>query len=131
MENFISGVIVGVIVLQTAIFAPTIFKTLELEEAGVLLRSLFPKFFVLLALLGASALVSSALKPDTTMVQWVLGGLSLVCPLICRWMIPATNKARDEGDDATFKRLHTASVVLTLVVLLGNLVTPVWTATVS
>ena len=38
MTNYFAGIAVGVIILQTMIFAPTIFKTLEMEPAGKLLR---------------------------------------------------------------------------------------------
>ena len=45
MYTMISGITVGVILLQTIIFAPTIFTTIDAEPAGKLLRALFPKFF--------------------------------------------------------------------------------------
>ena len=38
------------------VFAPTIFTTIEPQSAGKLLRALFPKFSVLLSLLGVGML---------------------------------------------------------------------------
>ena len=52
MQDFFAGLTVGIIVLQTMVLAPTLFRTLELEHAGKLLRVMFPKFFLILAALG-------------------------------------------------------------------------------
>lgn len=114
----------SVIILQTMIFAPTIFKTLEMEPAGKLLRALFPKFFRLLALLGFITLVSLALEEDTCWVRYLLGALTLACPIICALLVPATNRATDAGDKTRFKVLHTVSVALTVIVLLSDIALP-------
>ena len=124
MTNYFAGIAVGVIILQTMIFAPTIFKTLEMEPAGKLLRALFPKFFRLLALLGLITLVSLALEEDTCWVRYLLGALTLACPIICALLVPATNRATDAGDKTRFKVLHTVSVALTVIVLLSDIALP-------
>ena len=124
MQIYISGVIVGIILLQTAVFAPTIFKALDAPSAGKLLRSLFPKFFSFIGILGAAQLVVLALDSSDSVGAWAISGISLVCPVICRALIPATNQAKDDGNDQLFKRLHSVSVILTLVVLFGNLAMP-------
>ncbi len=124
MTNYFAGIAVGVIILQTMIFAPTIFKTLEMEPAGKLLRALFPKFFRLLALLGLITLVSLALEEDTCWVRYLLGALTLACPIICALLVPATNRATDAGDKTRFKVLHTVSVGLTVIVLLSDIALP-------
>jgi hypothetical protein len=41
--------------------------------------------------------------------------------LIAYLIVPATNKARDENDEKSFKRLHLISVILTAIVLLANI----------
>ncbi|MEM8835945.1 MAG: DUF4149 domain-containing protein [Planctomycetota bacterium] len=124
MQNFISGVVVGVIVLQTAVLAPTIFKSLEAGPAGVLLRAMFPKFFRLLAVLGVGSLVAVALSSDPSAGQYAVGGLTVVLPVVCAMLVPATNRATDRGDSATFTKLHTLSVVMTLAVLGANIAMP-------
>ena len=45
---------------------------------------------------------------------------SFLFMLICYYIVPVTNRAKDEGNDIAFKRLHTVSVVLTMLVLLSN-----------
>ena len=50
--SLLSGVAVGVILFQTAVIAPTVFKGLGAEHAGPFLRKVFPKFFMILMVLG-------------------------------------------------------------------------------
>ncbi len=124
MHTFISGVIVGSIVLQTAILAPTLFRTIDPASAGKLLRALFPKFFGMLSGLGLLQVGTLWLHDDPSWAHIGIGVLTISFPLICRRMIPAANRARDEGRKADFDRLHTLSVALTVAVLLANLAVP-------
>lgn len=124
MLTFISGFVVGVIVLQTAVLAPTIFKSLEAGPAGVLLRAMFPKFFRLLAVLGVGSVIATAVSSEPSVWRYAVGGVTVVLPIICATLVPATNQATDRGDSATFKKLHTLSVVMTLAVLGANIAMP-------
>ena len=124
MQVYFAGITVGVIVLQTMIFAPTIFTTIEAAPAGKLLRALFPKFFKLLCVLGVASLISSLTGEDPGIVRPVIAVATIVFPIVCIVIIPSTNRATDRGDKATFKKLHTLSVVLTLILLLGNIAVP-------
>ena len=100
MSDFLSGITVGVIILQTAVFAPTIFTTIDLEPAGKLLRALFPKFFRLLVLLAIANAIALWLGEEGTVVRWILVALSGVLPMVCAAMVPPTNRATDRGDAA-------------------------------
>ena len=113
-----SGISVGIILFQTAIIAPTVFKGFSAEQAGPFLRLVFPKFFILLALVGVTKGALSAYGGDT--VHMAVGALSSVLAISCYLLIPSTNKARDEGNDKRFRWLHRASVSMTLVILLAN-----------
>ena len=124
MPNFFAGLVVGIILLQTAIFAPTIFTTIEAAPAGKLLRALFPKFFKLLAILGLVTLLALGLSEQASPLQYIIAGLTVGFPVVCVVLVPVTNRATDNGDKETFKRLHTLSVVLTMLVLAGNIALP-------
>ena len=126
MSLYFPGMIVGVILLQTTIFAPTLFNTLNEKSAGKLIRALFPKFFLVISVLGACAFLAFLQSDEATIWQFGTSAMSIICPLICRSLIPRTNRARDEGDEITFDRLHRISVVLTVVVLLANLALPLF-----
>ena len=124
MTQLLAGITVGIILFHTGANAPSIFKTLQAEDAGKLLRTLFPKFFKWLAALGVATTVALVVGGDAGAMHLTASSLTVALPLLCLALIPATNRAKDEGDSATFKRLHTVSVVLTLIVLAANLALP-------
>ena len=119
LQILISGLICGVILFQTAIIAPSIFKVLSPDNAGPFLRTIFPKLFMFVAVLSGVGFVLSFISSNTTGLIVFFG--SLLFMLICYYIVPMTNRARDAGNDNAFKRLHTVSVVLTMLVLLSNL----------
>jgi len=119
LQILISGLICGVILFQTAIIAPSIFKVLSPDNAGPFLRTIFPKLFMFVAVLSLVGFVLSLISSNTTGLIVFFG--SLLFMLICYYIVPMTNRARDVGNDNAFKRLHTVSVVLTMIVLLSNL----------
>ncbi len=118
-QILISGLICGVILFQTAIIAPSIFKVLSPDNAGPFLRTIFPKLFMFVAVLSLAGFVLSLISSNTSGLIVFFG--SLLFMLICYYIVPMTNRARDAGNDNAFKRLHTVSVVLTMIVLLSNL----------
>ena len=119
LQILLSGLICGVILFQTAIIAPSIFKVLSPDNAGPFLRTIFPKLFMFVAALSGVGFVLSFISSNTTGLIVFFG--SLLFMLICYYIVPMTNRARDAGNDNAFKRLHTVSVVLTMIVLLSNL----------
>ena len=119
LQILISGLICGVILFQTAVIAPSIFKVLSPDNAGPFLRTIFPKLFMFVAMLSLVGFVLSFISSNTTGLIVFFG--SLLFMLICYYIVPTTNRARDAGNDNAFKRLHTVSVVLTMIVLLSNL----------
>ena len=113
----LSGIAAGAILFHTAIIAPTVFKTLGPAEVKIFLRAVFPKLFNLLVFLGIIMLVLFFFGMGSIYVALT----TTILPLVCGKLVPATNKARDEGNDIAFKRLHSISIALTVVVLLSNL----------
>ena len=119
IQILISGLICGVILFQTAIIAPSVFKILKPENAGPFLRSIFPKLFMFVAILSSAGLILSLISG--TDISIYVYAFSLIFMSICYYIVPMTNQARDSGDDKTFRNLHTISVVLTMLVLISNL----------
>ena len=99
--------------------APLVFRQLKDGSSGPFLRTLLPRFFLLLGGLGLAVCLSSFLGGFSS--GMMLGGLALLLALTAYALIPATNRARDDGRTATFRRLHLASVLLTLGVGLTSL----------
>ena len=119
IQILISGLVCGVILFQTAIVAPSVFKILKPENAGPFLRSIFPKLFMFVAILSSAGLILSLISG--TDISIYVYAFSLIFMSICYYIVPMTNQARDSGDDKTFRNLHTISVVLTMLVLISNL----------
>ena len=122
MDNIpvlISGMIVGTIIFQTAIVAPSVFTSLSGADSSTFLRKVFPRFFILLAVLGGTANVAAIIVGQAVLIA--ISGATVALAAIAYVLIPATNHSRDGGREKTFKRLHLASVVLTLGILAANL----------
>ena len=115
-----AGIMSGVILFQSSIVASSIFKILPEENAGLLLRNLFPKFFLFLISLAILSTISAFLSDLNFVPFGLIELISFLAMLICYLIIPKTNQARDEKKDSLFAKLHTVSVSLTLLVLILN-----------
>ena len=117
----ISGISAGVILFQSFVVASSIFKVLPEDNAGILLRNLFPKFFQFLAALSLAALVLGLVYGLEFFPLVFMQLANFIFFVICYSLIPATNRARDEDNKKRFGILHTVSVLLTLLALIINL----------
>jgi len=118
--SMISGVIVGIIIFHTIYVTRTVFHNLDEENTKIFLRAIFPKFFLLLNFLGfAFLLVGGYVNPGINEI-FFMGCSNTVLPAIAYFLIPSTNRAKDNGEESKFKTLHFISVLLTLVLLLSN-----------
>ena len=117
--TFLNGLVVGVILFQTAVIAPTVFRSLGPDQAGPFLRKVFPKFFVVLVVMGIAGAIS-VLASGASYQLWICL-VTLTLGLLAYLLIPMTNKSRDEGNEKLFKKLHNASVLMTVLILVVNL----------
>ena len=118
-----AGLWVGAIVFQSAVVAPSVFPNVSAEDAKRLLRTIFPRFYVLglacgavmLATAGVAALREGAggKLPALLAITAVMVALNAVS----LWLVPRINRARDAHAERRFQRLHGVSVALTLAVL--------------
>ena len=117
----ISGISAGVILFQSFVVASSIFKVLPEDNAGILLRNLFPKFFQFLAALALAALAIGLVYGLEIFPLVFMQLVNFIFFVVCYSLIPATNRARDEDNKKRFGMLHTVSVLLTLLALIINL----------
>ena len=117
----ISGISAGVILFQSFVVASSIFKVLPEDNAGILLRNLFPKFFQFLAALALAALTIGLVYGLKFFPLVFMQLANFIFFVVCYSLIPATNRARDQENKKTFGILHTVSVLLTLLALIFNL----------
>ena len=113
---FLSGIAVGIILFQSALIAPTVLKTLDAKATSNFLRAIWPKFFVVLSVIGGAAAIAFW-KDDIAVVNRILAVLLVALPVFAYAIIPATNRAADREDHARFKVFHRLSVLTTLALL--------------
>ena len=117
----LSGVIIGIILYQSLLIAPSINKLLSAQDASIYLRYVWPKFFIII---GAISLISWILilnfSPDQNTAK-IISIISFTLMVICYVLIPYMNLAKDSANDTFFIFLHATSMILTLVTLLINI----------
>ena len=117
----LSGVIIGLILYQSLLIAPSINKLLSAQDASIYLRYVWPKFFIII---GAISLISWILilnfSPDQNTAK-IISIISFILMFICYVLIPYMNSAKDSANDTFFIFLHSTSMILTLVTLLINI----------
>ena len=118
---FVAGIICGVVLFQSSIIAPTVFRVLDLEDAGAFLRKVFPRFFTLIMACSLLMLVLVVISDSSDKSRFMLPVANLVFSGISYLMIPATNRAKDDGEEKKFKALHSLTVTLTLLMLILNI----------
>ena len=116
------SLLIGSMCFFAATVAPTVFKTLSLDNAGIFLRAFFPRYYLWgLALAGIATLIALT-------VDWYL---ALTCMIVAmlfaiarQILMPRINQARDDeldgklGADKRFQTLHLVSVVINFAQLL-------------
>ena len=110
----------SVMLFFSAIIAVNIHKTLDKENAGKLLRVLFPSYFLTTAILSFVALILSLIEKEFTSTILLL--LIFLGSIISRqYLVPKINKERDlqlSGDEISkknFAKLHGISVSINFV----------------
>ena len=73
-------------------------------------------------LLGVGFLSLHFLAENQPLTSLITALITVCFSLVCYLMIPATNKARDEGNDKKFKLLHRLSVIFTMIVFFINII---------
>ncbi len=121
MHFYFPGAVVGIIILQTSIIAPSLFKTLEIDDFGKSIRKIWPKFFILVAAVATIGLVSMLVTGDGNNIHLGIAGFTALSAGFCYAIIPATNRATDEGNKKKFDILHKLSVWLTVAMLIANI----------
>ena len=122
LSVLLPGIIIGVILFQTIVVAPTVFKSLGAEHASPFLRAIFPRLFLFVALCGFASCTERFFSNHELNFGLFSALVTVIFMLICFFLVPMTNKAKDNKNDGLFRGLHSLSVALTLLVLVVNLI---------
>ena len=121
LKLILSGIICGIILFQTSVIAPSVFKYLDQNQIRDLLRAIFPKFFLYILILASFSLVVGILDNLKLDIQTIITSLTVVLSILCYIIIPSTNEAKDDNNQKRFKFLHNLSVTSTVIIFLANL----------
>ena len=121
LELIISGTICGIILLQTSVIAPSVFRYLDQSQTRDLLRAIFPKFFLFILILASLSLMVGILNNVKFDIQIIIASLTVALSILCYIIIPSTNEAKDKNNQKKFKFLHSVSVISTVIILITNL----------
>ena len=121
----ISSIIVGIISFQSALVAPAINRLINAEDASVFLRYIWPKFFLIIAILSLASFVVIVINSNQNLYKYV-SIVSFVLMLICYLITPMINDAKDSLNDQLWTALHLSTIILTFITLIINALTIVY-----
>ena len=116
-----TGLNIGFILFQVGINTSVIFTKLSPENASVVLRAIFPKFFLSIFFFSLVSFISLYLSKSVGFVVTV-SVTTVILACVCYFLIPATNNARDAGNNRLFSIYHNISVFSTMLILTINLI---------
>lgn len=109
----LTAVVFGGMLFFMAGVAPTVFRILDRPQAALLMRGMFPIYYLLNAaalLLAAVALIPGAYGPEIAL----LAGSGIVFLALRQGLLPRLDARRAAGDSAGFARLHRLSVIVNI-----------------
>ena len=116
-----NGLIVGFIIFQVGINTMVIFTKLNAENASVVLRAIFPRFFLSIFFFSLISFISLYLSKNEGFVIFV-SVATVILAGVCYFLIPATNNARDVSNNRLFSIYHNISVFSTVLILIINII---------
>ena len=117
----LTGIIIGFILFQVGVNTSVIFTKLSPENASVVLRTIFPRFFLSIFFFSFISFVFLLLLNIKGMIFYT-SITTVILSGVCYFLIPATNNARDAGNDRLFSIYHNISVFSTVLILIINLI---------
>ena len=125
-----SAMIVGITLFQSSLIAPSINKLVNAEDASIFLRYIWPKFFIVIAVISFISFIILIINSNQNLFKYI-SLISFFLMLICYLITPMINEAKDSLNDQLWSVLHVCTIVLTLITLIINILTIVYWKRVS
>ena len=122
MKNFpliFSAVIVGIILFQSVLVAPAINKLVNSIDASTFLRFIWPKFFIIIAIISLASFVLMIINSHPNLLKY-FSFISFLLMLSCYLITPLINEAKDSLNEQLWTILHLSTIIITLVTLILN-----------
>ena len=120
-----SAMIVGITLFQSVFVAPAINKLINAEDASVFLRYIWPKFFIIIAVISLVSFVILIINSNQNLFKYI-SFISFVLMLVCYLITPIINEAKDSLNDQLWTVLHLTTIILTFITLIINTLTIVY-----
>ena len=122
----ISAIISGLILFQSTLVAPAVNKLINSKEASVFLRYIWPKFFLVIALLSLFSFLVIIYQNNNQNLAKYFTLSSFVLMTICYAITPLINNAKDTSNEQLWLVLHLATILITLIVLVLSVLTIIY-----
>ena len=119
---FNSAIIIGIILFQSSLIAPSINRIINQKEASIFLRYIWPKFFLIIALLSLISFFCVFFSEINNGIIYVCLVISIITMFFCYILTPFINKAKDLSNIKLWKNLHMITIILTLLNVVLNFV---------
>ena len=120
-----SAMIVGITLFQSALVAPAINKLINVEDASVFLRYIWPKFFIIIAIISLASFIILIINSNQNLFKYI-SFISFVLMLVCYLITPMINAAKDSVNDQLWTVLHLSTIILTFITLIINTLTIIY-----
>lgn len=120
-----SAMIVGITLFQSALVAPAINKLINVEDASVFLRYIWPKFFIIIAVISFVSFIATIINSNENFFKY-FAFTSFIFMISCYLITPFINEAKDSLNEQLWSILHMSTIVLTLLTLIINILVIVY-----
>ncbi len=122
----ISAIVSGLILFQSMLVAPAVNKLINSKEASVFLRYIWPKFFLIIALLSLLSFLTIIYQNNNQNLAKYFSLASFILMTICYIITPLINNAKDTSNEQLWIVLHLATILITLIVLVLSILTIIY-----
>ena len=120
--SIISSIIIGVILFQSLIIAPSVTKIINKKDSSKFLRLIWPKFFLIISCLSLiNILLSFLLKLESWAILY-LNLSSFFIMFFCYLITPTINNFNDNSNEKVWSYLHFLTIILTIFTLIVNVI---------
>ena len=120
-----SAMIVGITLFQSSLVAPAINKLINFEDASVFLRNIWPKFFIIIAIISLASFVILIINSNQNLFKYI-SFISFVLMSVCYLITPIINEAKDSSNIQLWTVLHLSTIILTFITLIINTLTIIY-----
>jgi hypothetical protein len=121
---YATAILLGAMLFFSCVVAPLVFITLEAPIAGTLIRALFPVYYLVIIVLGATAALTLAIaeQPVPGAAMAVVAALAVLMRQFLIARLDALRPAKEAGDQKAadnFKALHRFSGIINVLQLIA------------